>query len=61
MKAGLVDNMAWRQGSTSDFTGRLVTATLRALTTPPGMPVPDDPHHHPARSQGPRDGAGDGL
>ncbi|MEV7541222.1 hypothetical protein [Streptomyces sp. NPDC089915] len=43
LKAGLRDNIAWRQGSSADITRRLVGATLRALTTPPGVPVPDGP------------------
>ncbi|MGW4510218.1 hypothetical protein ACWENO_36840 [Streptomyces sp. NPDC004436] len=43
LKAGLRDNTAWRQGPSSNLTGRLVTAALTCLTTPPGAPVPDGP------------------
>ncbi|GAA3380670.1 hypothetical protein GCM10020367_68900 [Streptomyces sannanensis] len=43
LKAGLLDNTAWQQGPPSELAGRLVGAILRALTTPPGAPVPDGP------------------
>ncbi|MGW4510374.1 hypothetical protein ACWENO_37660 [Streptomyces sp. NPDC004436] len=43
MKAGLRDNTAWRQGPSSNLTGRLVDATLTSLTTPPGTPAPARP------------------
>ncbi|WP_030873998.1 hypothetical protein [Streptomyces sp. NRRL F-2747] len=43
LKAGLMDNGAWEQGPPGELAGRMVGATLRALTTPPGAPVPDGP------------------
>ncbi|GLX19456.1 hypothetical protein [Streptomyces lavendulae] len=43
LKAGLMDNGAWEQGPPGELAGRLVGATLRALTAPPGAPIPDGP------------------
>ncbi|MFD7555498.1 hypothetical protein ACFV9E_13320 [Streptomyces sp. NPDC059835] len=43
LKAGLGDSTAWQQGSPGELAGRMVGATLRALTAPPGVPVPDGP------------------
>ncbi|MFJ5552528.1 hypothetical protein [Streptomyces sp. NPDC093225] len=43
LKAGLMDNPAWEQGPPGELAGRMVGATLRALTTPPGAPIPDGP------------------
>ncbi|MGW3661081.1 hypothetical protein ACWD6R_38005 [Streptomyces sp. NPDC005151] len=40
----LTDNPTWQQGPASELAGRLVGATLNALTAPPGTPVPDRPH-----------------
>ncbi|MEV6957295.1 hypothetical protein [Streptomyces sp. NPDC051183] len=41
LKAGLGEGTAWQQGPPGELAGRMVGATLRALTTPPGAPVPD--------------------
>ncbi|MFF7361568.1 hypothetical protein [Streptomyces sp. NPDC008125] len=35
----LADHPAWKEGPVSGLTGRLVAATLSALTTPPGTPA----------------------
>ncbi|WP_299542450.1 hypothetical protein [uncultured Streptomyces sp.] len=35
----LADHPAWKQGPASGLTGRLLAATLTALTTPPGTPA----------------------
>ncbi|MCC0100739.1 hypothetical protein K7B10_39520, partial [Streptomyces flavotricini] len=43
LKAGLGDDPAWEQGPPGEFAGRMVGQVLRALTTPPGGPVPDGP------------------
>ncbi|MEV0993051.1 hypothetical protein [Streptomyces sp. NPDC049949] len=43
LKAALVDNSAWEQGPPGELAGRMVGQVLRALTTPPGAPVPDGP------------------
>ncbi|MEU6315688.1 hypothetical protein [Streptomyces sp. NPDC047014] len=43
LKAGLTDTTAWQQGPPSELAGRVVGQVLRALTTPPGTPVPDGP------------------
>ncbi|ROQ93622.1 hypothetical protein EDE04_0003 [Streptomyces sp. 2132.2] len=43
LKAGLMDNGAWEQGPPGELAGRMVGQVLRALTTPPGAPVPDSP------------------
>ncbi|GHE46465.1 hypothetical protein CP980_34970 [Streptomyces vinaceus] len=43
LKAGLMDDGAWGQGPPGELAGRMVGATLRALTTPPGAPIPDSP------------------
>ncbi|MFD0374609.1 hypothetical protein [Streptomyces sp. NPDC127112] len=43
LKAGLVDNTTWQQGPPGELAGRRVGQVLRALTTPPGVPVPDGP------------------
>ncbi|MFI1155077.1 hypothetical protein [Streptomyces sp. NPDC020817] len=43
LKAGLGDDPAWEQGPPGELEGRMVGATLRALTAPPGAPVPDGP------------------
>ncbi|MFJ3914462.1 hypothetical protein [Streptomyces vinaceus] len=43
LKAGLGDNGAWEQGPPGELAGRMVGQVLRALTTPPGAPVPDGP------------------
>ncbi|MFI8007870.1 hypothetical protein [Streptomyces sp. NPDC086010] len=39
----LTDDPAWKQGPASELTGRLVAATLTALTIPPGTPGPTGP------------------
>ncbi|MER7763820.1 hypothetical protein [Streptomyces sp. NPDC097619] len=43
LHAGLGDTAAWRQAPPSELAGRMVVATLGALTGPPGAPVPDRP------------------
>ncbi|MEV6957301.1 hypothetical protein [Streptomyces sp. NPDC051183] len=43
LEVGLVENPDWHLGPPSGLAGRLVVSTLRALTTPPGTPVPDGP------------------
>ncbi|MFI1155060.1 hypothetical protein [Streptomyces sp. NPDC020817] len=43
LKVALVDNSAWEQGPPGELAGRMVGQVLRALTTPPGAPVPDGP------------------
>ncbi|MFJ3882435.1 hypothetical protein ACIPW5_33950 [Streptomyces sp. NPDC090077] len=43
LEAALMDNGAWEQGSPGELAGRMVITTLRALTAPPGAPVPDGP------------------
>ncbi|MFJ4320670.1 hypothetical protein ACIP46_36120 [Streptomyces lavendulae] len=43
LKAGLGAGTAWQQGPTGELGGRMVGATLRALTAPAGAPVPDGP------------------
>ncbi|MFB7058978.1 hypothetical protein ACFCXT_38375 [Streptomyces vinaceus] len=43
LKAGLGDDPAWEQGPPGELAVRMVGATLRALTVPPGAPVPDGP------------------
>lgn len=42
VEGGAEDNTAWQQGPPGELAGRMVGATLSALTTPPGTPVPDD-------------------
>ncbi|WP_284581620.1 hypothetical protein [Streptomyces sp. 2P-4] len=39
-----MDNPAWEQGPLGELAGRMVGQVLRALTTPPGAPIPDGPH-----------------
>ncbi|MFE2322752.1 hypothetical protein ACFXD5_02255 [Streptomyces sp. NPDC059385] len=43
LKAGLGDITAWEQGPPGELGGRMVGQVLRALTAPPGAPVPDGP------------------
>lgn len=51
LRAGLGDNTAWKQGPPAELAQRMVGATLTALTTPPGIPVPARPQVSPAAAR----------
>ncbi len=57
----LTDHPTWKQGPASELTGRLIAATLTALTTPPGTPrvspAAAAPAVTPCRMEGPATGA----